>query len=47
MIQPLRRGHFRIWILLAVLLPILLLAGLAAQHPTTPWNPAVNWESFK
>ncbi len=32
MIQPLRRWHLRIFLLLAVLLPLLFLAGLHARH---------------
>lgn len=29
--HALRRRHFRIWLLLAILLPLLLLLGLAAR----------------
>jgi len=47
MIQPLRRSHFRIWICLAVLLPILFAAGLLVRRTTTPNNPTVHWEQFK
>ena len=47
MIQPLRRKHFWIWIGLAVLLPILFVAGLATRRATTPNNPAVHWEQYK
>lgn len=31
MIQPLRRAHFRVWLVLAALLWAVLLAGLAAR----------------
>ena len=47
MIQPLRRSHLWIWIALAVLLPVLFAAGLAARRDTTPDNPAVHWEHYK
>jgi hypothetical protein len=44
MIQPLRRAHFRIWVVLALLLYAVLLAGLLAQRTTTPPNPTLHWE---
>ena len=47
MIQLLRRSHFWIWIALAILLPILFAAGLAARRDTTPKNSAVHWEQYK
>ena len=47
MIQPLRRNHLWMWIALAILLPALLAAGLAARRDTTPDNPAVRWERYK
>ena len=48
MIQPLRRWHFRIWIVLAILLPVLFVAGLLASHSTTtPVNPGLHWEPMK
>ena len=47
MIQPLRRSHLWIWIVLAVLLPVLFAAGLAARRDTTPNNPDVHWEQYK
>jgi hypothetical protein len=47
MIQPLRRSHLRIWIALAVLLPILFAVGLAARRDTTPNNSVVHWEQYK
>jgi hypothetical protein len=31
MVQPLRRWHLRIWLLLAVLLPLLLIAGVLSR----------------
>jgi len=47
MIEPLRRAHFRIWIVLSVLLPILYAASLIVRRPTTPKNPNVHWEKYK
>ena len=44
MIQPLRRAHFRIWVVLALLLYAVLLAGLLARRTTTPPNPTLHWE---
>lgn len=40
MTRPLRRAHARIWLALAVLLPVLLALALAARRETTPPNPA-------
>lgn len=31
MVQPLRRWHLRIWLLLAILLPLLLIAGVMSR----------------
>ena len=47
MIRPLRRVHLRIWIVLAVLLPVLLAASLIVRQTTTPVNPDLRWERFK
>ena len=47
MIQPLRRNHFGIWIVLPVLLAILFIAGLTARRPTAPRNANVHWEKYK
>ena len=44
MTQPLRRWHLRIWIALAVLLPLVLLAGIAGRQNSTPENPGIRWE---
>ena len=44
MIQPLRRAHFRIWVVLPLLLFALLAAGLYVRRTTTPVNPALDWE---
>jgi hypothetical protein len=47
MIQPLRRAHFRIWLVLAVVLYALFLAGLIVRRSTTPLNPNVHWEKLQ
>jgi len=41
MTQPLRKAHFRIWTLLAVLLSGLLTAALLSRRPTTPINTSL------
>ncbi len=40
-----RRAHARIWTLLAVLLPVILLAAFASQPKLSPDAPAVLLES--
>ena len=47
MIQPLRRAHFRIWVVLALLLYGVFLTGLLARRTTTPTNPALHWEHLR
>ena len=47
MTQPSRRTHFRVWIALAVLLPLLFAAGLAVRRTATPDNPNLRWENYK
>jgi hypothetical protein len=44
MITPLRRTHFWIWIALAAILPVLMVAGLASRRVTTPINPQFQLE---
>jgi len=44
MIRPLRRAHFRIWLVLAVALYGVLIAGLLTRRTTTPPNPNLHWE---
>ena len=44
MIQPLRTGHRRVMFTLAVALPVLFVAGLAARKSPAPANRAVKWE---
>jgi hypothetical protein len=45
MIQPLRRAHFRTWLVLAVLLYAVWIAGLATRRNATPPNPELHWEA--
>ena len=47
MIQPLRRHHLRIWVVLSTLLALLFAAGLIVRRPTTPKNAALHWEQFR
>jgi hypothetical protein len=47
MIQPLRRAHFTIWMVLAVLLYAVVFAGLTARRSTTPTNPNLHWENLR
>lgn len=47
MIQPLRRCHFRIWMVLPVLLYALFIAGLLVRRSATPPNPALHWEEYR
>ena len=47
MIGPLRRTHFRIWMMLPVLLYALFPAGLLARRSATPPNPGLHWEALR
>jgi hypothetical protein len=47
MIQPLRRAHYRIWIVLALMMYALLIAGLLVRRSTTPRNPDLHWEASR
>jgi hypothetical protein len=47
MIQPLRRAHFRIWLVLAVVLYTVFVTGLMARRSTTPRNANVHWEQLR
>ena len=47
MIQPLRRVHFRIWVVLAVVLYAVFIAGLLVRRTTTPPNPSLRWEQLR
>jgi len=46
-IQPLRRAHFHIWLVLAVALYAVLIAGLLARRTSTPPNPNLHWEQLR
>jgi len=47
MIATLRRAHYRIWVVLAVLLPIVFAAALLARRETTPRNQQLYWEQYR
>ena len=47
MTRPLRRAHFGVWLMLALLLPALLMAGLLARKSPNPANPNLHWEKLK
>lgn len=47
MIQPLRRAHFRIWLVLAVLLYAVFTSGLLARRSATPPNASLNWGQYR
>ena len=40
MTRPLRRAHLRVWVALAVLLPVLYVAALAVRRAPPPVNTA-------
>jgi hypothetical protein len=44
MIAPLRRTHLRIWVALAILLPVLFVAAILSRQNTTPHNLEFHWE---
>ena len=47
MIRPLRRAHSRIWLALAVLLPVIFAAALLGRRDAAPPNPQLNWEQYR
>ena len=47
MIAPLRRAHYRIWLVLAVALYTVFIAGLLSRRTTTPPNTGVQWERYR
>ena len=47
MIQPLRRAHFRIWLVLAVVLYVIFIAGLLTRQTSTPQNQDLHWERYR
>jgi hypothetical protein len=47
MIRPLRRVHFRVWLVLIPVLYGVFIAGLLARRSATPPNPNLNWERYR
>jgi hypothetical protein len=47
MIAPLRRAHYRIWLVLAAVMYAIFIAGLLARRTTTPPNPGLHWEQYR
>ena len=47
MIAPLRRAHYRIWLVLAALMYAIFIAGLIVRRSTTPPNPGLHWEQYR
>ena len=47
MIAPLRRAHYRIWLVLAVVIYTIFIAGLLARRTTTPANPGLHWGQYR
>lgn len=47
MTGPLRRLHLRIWLVLAVALPLLVWLSLASRRQATPINPGIAWERLR
>ena len=47
MIQPLRRSHFRVWLVLPLLLAALFAAGLVSRRSTLLPNPNFSWETYE
>jgi hypothetical protein len=47
MIAPLRRAHYRIWLVLAAIMYAIFIAGLLARRSTTPPNPGLHWEQYR
>jgi hypothetical protein len=47
MTRPLRRRHLQIWIVIALTLPVLFVAALAARRDPAPVNSHFVWEQFR
>ena len=47
MIAPLRRAHYRIWLLLAVALYAVFIGGLLTRRTTTPPDAGLEWERYR
>jgi hypothetical protein len=46
-IRPLRRSHLRIWILLTLTLPVLLVTALLMRRDATPVNDNFVWDQLR
>lgn len=46
MIQPQRRAHYAVWLVLPLLLAAVLVAALAFRPPE-PRNPGLHWSGVK
>jgi hypothetical protein len=47
MTAPLRRAHYRIWLVLPIALFAIFIAGLLSRRTTTPPNAGVQWERYR
>jgi hypothetical protein len=47
MVAPLRRAHYRIWLVLAIALYSVFTAGLLGRRTTTPPNAELQWERYR
>jgi hypothetical protein len=47
MIAPLRRAHYRIWLVLAIVLYAVFVAGLLSRRATTRPNAGLQWERYR
>jgi len=47
MIAPLRRAPYRFWLILALEMYALFIAGLLARRTTTPPNPGLHWARYR
>ena len=47
MIAPLRRAHYRIWLVLAIALYVIFIAGVLSRRTATPPNAGVRWERYR
>jgi hypothetical protein len=46
MIRPLRKAHGRIWIVLALAMYAVLIAGLVSRRSATPPNSHLEWSKI-
>jgi len=47
MIQPLRRHHFRIWIVITIAAWTIFAMALMRRETATPRNPELTWEKYR